>query len=157
MPNEFNSKLTLASVQICAPRHRMSQKWRLYNCIDGFMIMKMRAVGKFKTSTIVSLTLAAALLGSVAAHAQSEQSAAHHHVHHHYSPNHALHHRYMARGPATAPGAATAAVAPAPQAGPFGLALPRIAPYPAGKGDGDGLSEDQNDCNKGCIGGNGPD
>jgi hypothetical protein len=34
--------------------------------------------------------------------------------------------------------------------------LPRIAPYPDNKGDEDGLSEDQNDCNKGCIDGNTP-
>ena len=40
---------------------------------------------------------------------------------------------------------------------PFGLALPHIAPYPDGKGDEDGLSEDPNDCNKGCIDGNTPD
>ena len=46
---------------------------------------------------------------------------------------------------------------PAPQAAPFGLALPHIAPYPDGKGDEDGLSEDQDDCNKGCIDGNTPD
>ena len=108
-----------------------------------------------KTSTIVSLTLAAALLGSVAADAQTEQAATHHRVHHYYPPHHAVHHRYIARGPAAAPSAATAAMAPAPQAGPFGLALPHIAPYPNGKGDEDGLSEDQNDCNKGCIDGNG--
>ena len=37
----------------------------------------------------------------------------------------------------------------------FGLALPHIAPYPNNKGDEDGLSEDQDDCNKGCIDGNG--
>jgi hypothetical protein len=123
----------------------------------AFTIVKRQAEGKVKMSTIVALTLAAALLGSVAAHAQTEQAAAHHHVHHYYPPHHAVHHRYMARGPAAAPGAATAAMAPAPQAGPFGLALPHIAPYPGGKGDEDGLSEDQNDCNKGCIDGNGPD
>jgi hypothetical protein len=37
------------------------------------------------------------------------------------------------------------------------LALPHIAPYPDNKGDADGLSEDQDDCNKGCIDGNTPD
>jgi hypothetical protein len=46
------------------------------------------------------------------------------------------------------------AAPPAPQAAPFGLALPHIAPYPNNKGDVDGLSEDGNDCNKGCIDGN---
>jgi hypothetical protein len=30
----------------------------------------------------------------------------------------------------------------------------RIAPYPKGKGDTDGLSRNPNDCNRGCIGGN---
>jgi hypothetical protein len=44
--------------------------------------------------------------------------------------------------------------APAPQAGPFGLALPHIAPYPDNEGDEDGLSRDPDDCMKGCIGGN---
>jgi hypothetical protein len=37
------------------------------------------------------------------------------------------------------------------------LAFPHIAPDPDNKGDGDGLSEDQNDCNKGCVDGNTPD
>ena len=46
-------------------------------------------------------------------------------------------------------------VAAPQQAAPFGLALPHIAPYPNNKGDEDGLSEDQDDCNKGCIDGNG--
>ncbi len=50
---------------------------------------------------------------------------------------------------------APAGVVAAPQAAPFGLALPHIAPYPNNKGDEDGLSEDQDDCNKGCIDGNG--
>jgi hypothetical protein len=48
-------------------------------------------------------------------------------------------------------------MAPAPQAAPFGLSLPHIAPYPDGKGDEDGMSEDEDDCNKGCIDGNGAD
>jgi hypothetical protein len=34
------------------------------------------------------------------------------------------------------------------------LAWPCIAPCPVGKGNEDRLSEDQNDCNKGCIDGN---
>ena len=33
------------------------------------------------------------------------------------------------------------------------LKWPKIAPYPPGQGDTDGLSFDINDCNKGCIGG----
>ncbi len=36
---------------------------------------------------------------------------------------------------------------------PAPLAWPRIAPYPQGQGDTDGLSTDIDDCNKGCIGG----
>ncbi len=60
---------------------------------------------------------------------------------------------WLLQGPARRPVVA----APAPQAGPLGLAWPHIAPYPNGKGDEDGLSEDQDDCNKGCIDGNTPD
>ncbi len=108
-----------------------------------------------KTSSTIALALATVLSGSLAAYAQTEQPTVHHHaVHHHYAPHHSVHH-YVAHGPATTP--ATAAAAPAPQAAPFGLALPHIAPYPDNKGDGDGLSEDPNDCNKGCIDGNTPD
>ena len=58
---------------------------------------------------------------------------------------HTVHHH-------TAP--APVVTAPAPQAGPFGLALPHIAPYPDNQGDEDGLSRDPDDCMKGCIGGN---
>jgi hypothetical protein len=124
----------------------------------AFMIMKNASTeGEVKTSTLVALALAAALLGSVAAHAQTEPLTAHHPVHLYYPPHHAVHHRHVAHGPAMAPAPVPAAAAPAPQAGPFGLALPHIAPYPDGKGDEDGLSEDQDDCNKGCIDGNGPD
>ncbi len=36
---------------------------------------------------------------------------------------------------------------------PAPLAWPKIAPYPPGQGDTDGLSTDIDDCNKGCIGG----
>ena len=35
---------------------------------------------------------------------------------------------------------------PAPQ-----FELPRVAPYPPGQGDADGLSRNPEDCNKGCI------
>ena len=107
-----------------------------------------------KTSSTIALALAAALVGSVAADAQTEQPTVHHHVHHYYPPRHAVHHHYVA-APAAVP--ATAAMAPTPQALPFGLALPHISPYRDGKGDEDGLSEDPDDCNKGCIDGNGPD
>ena len=108
-----------------------------------------------KTSTTIALALAVALSGSLAAHAQTEQPAVHHHTHH-YAPHHAVHHHYVAHGPAMAP-AGVVVAPPAPQAAPFGLALPHIAPYPDNKGDEDGLSEDPNDCNKGCIDGNTPD
>lgn len=71
----------------------------------------------------------------------------HHHVH-----NQPYHGRgFEAHNPAAAP--AAAATTAAPQAAPFGLSWPHIAPYPNNKGDEDGLSEDTNDCNKGCVGG----
>ena len=106
-----------------------------------------------KTSTTIALALAMALSGSFAAHAQTEQPNVHHHTQHH-APHHTAHHHAVAHGPAMAP---VVLAPPAPQAAPFGLALPHIAPYPDNKGDEDGLSEDQNDCNKGCIDGNTPD
>jgi hypothetical protein len=102
------------------------------------------------TSTTIALALAMALSGSLAAYAQTEQPNVHHHTHH-YAPHHAVHPHY-ARGPAMAP--APVVVAPsAPSAAPFGLALPHIAPYPDNKGDEDGLSDDTDNCNKGCVGG----
>jgi hypothetical protein len=104
-----------------------------------------------KTSTTLALALAMALSGSLAAYAQAEQPIVHHHPHHD-APGHAVHHHYVAHGPAMAP--APVATSPAPQAGPFGLALPHIAPYPDNQGDEDGLSRDPDDCMKGCIGGN---
>jgi hypothetical protein len=58
----------------------------------------------------------------------------------------------MRQGPAIAR-APVVAAPPAPQAAPFGLALPHIAPYPDNKGDEDGLSDDTDNCNKGCVGG----
>jgi hypothetical protein len=72
----------------------------------------------------------------------------------HHPRHHAYHHLPVVRDAAPAPAPTAAA---APQAAPLGLALPRIAPYPDGKGDEDGLSDDRNDCNKGCIDGNTPD
>jgi hypothetical protein len=112
-----------------------------------------------RTSTTVALALATVLSGSLAAYAQTEHPAPYHHdhVHHYVGPHHTVHHHYVAHGPAPAPVPATAAAIPAPEAAPFGLALPHIAPYPDGKGDEDGMSEDQDDCNKGCIDGNTPD
>jgi hypothetical protein len=109
--------------------------------------------------TSIALALATLLSGSLAAYAQSEQPTRYYQVHHHHGPHHTVHNHFVGHNPAEAP-APTAAVtnpAPAPQAVPFGLAFPHIAPYPDGKGDEDGLSEDPNDCNKGCIDGNTPD
>ena len=103
-----------------------------------------------KTSTTIALALATVLSGSLAAYAQTEQPTPyhHHHVHRFQGPHHTVHHHFVAHNPAEAPAA---------QATPFGFALPHIAPYPDGKGDEDGLSEDEDDCNKGCIDGNTPD
>ena len=105
--------------------------------------------------TSIALALATLLSSSLAAYAQTEQPTTpyhHNHVHHVEGPHRTIHHHFVAHNPAEAPAATTAA----PQAAPFGLALPHIAPYPDNKGDEDGLSEDQDDCNKGCIDGNTP-
>ena len=105
--------------------------------------------------TSIALALATLLSSSLAAYAQTEQSTTpyhHNHVHHVEGPHHTVHQHFVVHNPAETPAATTAA----PQAAPFGLALPHIAPYPDGKGDEDGLSEDQDDCNKGCIDGNTP-
>jgi hypothetical protein len=100
-----------------------------------------------KTSTTIALALATLLSGSLAAYAQTEQPATNPHHRHH------VHHRIpAARETVVAP--VVAAPPPAAQAAPFGLSWPHVAPYPDGKGDEDGLSEDVNDCNKGCIDGN---
>ncbi len=102
------------------------------------------------TSTLMALVLAGLLAAPVVAAAQTTP---YHHsqVHRLKGPHHAVHHRFAA--PAPTPVAAPAA----PAANPFGLSLPHVAPYPDGKGDEDGLSEDPDDCNKGCIDGNTPD
>jgi hypothetical protein len=63
-----------------------------------------------------------------------------------------------------ASGAVSVATVPAwtPFQGPFispfatpprPLEWPKIAPYPPGEGDTDGLSRNVDDCNKGCIDG----
>ena len=115
--------------------------------------------GEMKASSIGALALATLLSGSLAAYAQTEPATPNHHYHaHHYVGSHHTVHRHDgAHGPAMAPVPAAAAAKPAPQTAPFGLALPHIAPYPNSKGHADGLSEDQDDCNKGCIDGNTPD
>jgi hypothetical protein len=111
-----------------------------------------------KTSTTIALALATLLSAPLAAYAQTEQSTPYHryHVHHYQGPHHTVHHRFEAHKPVAAPAQAAATTA-APQAAPFGLSWPHIAPYPDNRGDEDGLSEDPNDCNKGCIDGNTPD
>jgi hypothetical protein len=118
--------------------------------------VRLAREAEVKTFSTVAFALVAALSGSLAASAQTEQPAVHQ-DHHIYQPHHAVHHHHYAAAPAQAAEPAPVVTAPAPQAGPFGLALPHIAPYPDGKGDEDGLSEDEDDCNKGCIDGNGAD
>jgi hypothetical protein len=108
-----------------------------------------------RTSTTLALALATSLSGSLAAYAQTEQPTPYRHnqVHRFHGPHHTVHHRFEAHNPAPAAAPAAAAATVAPQAAPFGLSWPHIAPYPDNKGDEDGLSEDENDCNKGCIDG----
>jgi hypothetical protein len=109
-----------------------------------------------KITTAFLLAFSVSIAGISVAYGEDAAPATHHPYHH---PHHRYHRlpaaRDAARTPEPAP--AAAAITPAPQAAPFGLAFPHIAPYPDGKGDEDGLSEDPNDCNKGCIDGNTPD
>jgi hypothetical protein len=109
--------------------------------------------------TSIALALATLLSSSLAAYAQTEQPTPHHRyqVHRFHGPHHTVHHHFVAHNPATEPAPAATATTAAAQAAPFGLSWPHIAPYADGKGDEDGTSEDQNDCNKGCIDGNTPD
>ena len=85
----------------------------------------------------------------------AEPAAPYHHdkVHRYEGPHHTVHHRFVAHNPAPAAAPVVVSPAPAPQGQPFGLSFPHIAPYPNNKGDEDGLSDDVNDCNKGCVGG----
>jgi hypothetical protein len=106
-----------------------------------------------------ALALAISLSGPIAAYAQTAAPTIpyhHSHVHRFQGPHHYVRHRFLAHNPppAPAPAPVAATTTAAPQALPFGLAFPHIAPYPDGKGDEDGLSEDENDCNTGCIDGN---
>jgi hypothetical protein len=115
--------------------------------------------GEVKTSVIVALAFAVSMAAPIAAAAQTAEPAApnhHYKIHRHRGPLHTIHRHSVAHNPA--PPAAPVVVGPAraSQAQPFGLAFPHIAPYPNNKGDEDGLSEDVNDCNKGCIDGNAP-
>ncbi len=103
-----------------------------------------------KMSSTLALAFAMSVAAPVATYAQTAEPTYHYHHHVH---RHVHHHAVAAQ---TRPAAVTpVAVSPPPaQAQPFGLAFPHIAPYPDNKGDEDGLSEDVNDCNKGCIDGN---
>ena len=102
------------------------------------------AGGEVKTSSIAAFVLATVLSGSPAAYAQAEQPTI-------TSPSTPgpSHRSPPFRGaqPGPSPERAAATTA-APQTAPFGLALPHIAPYPDGKGDEDGMSEDQDDATR---------
>jgi hypothetical protein len=109
-----------------------------------------------EVKSIAVQSIALAVCVSLPAIATAQESASqppggyHHTVRHHVHNGERSHvHRFEARNLAAVPAATTAA----PQAAPFGLSWPHIAPYPDNKGDEDGLSEDTNDCNKGCVGG----
>jgi hypothetical protein len=106
-----------------------------------------------RKSTTLALALVVSFAGLSLAYATEDVAPMpphHHHRAHHRLP--------VVREAAPAPEPAAAApAAVAPQAAPFGLAWPHIAPYRDGKGDEDGTSEDEDDCNKGCIDGNTPD
>jgi hypothetical protein len=105
-----------------------------------------------RTTTALALAFALSFASLSVAYATEDAPPATHPYHHHYR----VHHRIPAVRH-TAPAPVVVAPPPAAQPAPFGLAWPHIAPYPDGKGDEDGLSEDPNDCNKGCIDGNTPD
>jgi hypothetical protein len=103
-----------------------------------------------KTSTTIALTLAALMLGPLAAFAQTDQPAPYRHdpVHRYHRPHHIVHHRLVAHNPAEAPAAG-------PAGSPPPATNPMFKPYAhPGEGDDDGLSRDPDDCMKGCIGGN---
>ncbi len=109
--------------------------------------------------SIAALGMGLAACVSIPAIAIAQEPAAqapggyHHTVHHHFHDGQHYHvHRFETHNPA-AGAPASAAATPAPQAAPFGLSWPHIAPYPSNKGDEDGLSGDTDDCNKGCVGG----
>ena len=67
----------------------------------------------------------------------------HHHVHHHVAPH--------VEAQAAQPDPVQASV---PHPAPAPSVFPAIAPYPDNKCDEDGLSDNVNDCNKGCVDGN---
>jgi hypothetical protein len=109
-----------------------------------------------KSIAVLGIGLAACLSVPAIAIAQAPAlqapSGYHHTIHHHVHNGQHYHvHRFEAHNPAVAP--AAAATTAVPQAAPFGLSWPHIAPYPDNKGDEDGLSGNTDDCNKGCIDG----
>jgi len=112
-----------------------------------------------KTSNTLALAFVISLAGPVAAYAQTAEPTFpyhHYHYHHFQGPHlrHHVYHHFVAKNPPPVTAPVVVAPPPASQAQPFGLSWPHIAPYPDNKGDEDGLSEDQNDCNKGCVDGN---
>jgi hypothetical protein len=117
---------------------------------------------EMKSIAVLGIVLAACVSVPAIAFAQEPAPEApsgyHHTVHHHYhNGQHYQVHRFEAHNPAHAATPVVAAPPPPAQAAPFGLSWPHIAPYPNNKGDEDGMSEDEDDCNKGCIDGNTPD
>jgi hypothetical protein len=122
-------------------------------------------------SKALTIAIAMSLASSCPAEAQDPVSPTHPAAHHSQKVHHRIPavrdqareeraHRVPAvRDTSSSPVAPPVVVAtpPAVPAQPFGLAFPHIAPYPDNKGDEDGTSEDENDCNKGCIDGNGAD
>ena len=109
-----------------------------------------------KLSNTLALAFAISSAGPIAAYAQTAAPTVpyHHYRYHRFQgPHHYVHHHFVAHNPPPVVAPVVVAPPPAP-AQPFGLAFPHIAPYPDGKGDEDGLSEDIQDCNKGCIDGN---
>jgi len=110
-----------------------------------------------KSITVLGIALAACASvpgTAVAQKAVLQPAPVYRHILHHRFHKGERHdvHRFEAR-PVRPAAPAAASTAAAPQAAPFGLSWPHIAPYPDGKGDEDGLSEDPDDCNKGCIDG----
>jgi hypothetical protein len=101
-----------------------------------------------KIFATMALAFVTTLSGSCA-YAQTEHPNVHHHTHQHY-PSHAVHHHYVARAPVVTSERAGAEIG----AAPFPTD-PMFRPYAdPGQGDEDGLSQDPDDCMKGCIGGN---
>ncbi len=112
-----------------------------------------------KTSITLSLAYVISLAGPIAAYAQTAApTLPYHHYHYHrfqgpHLHHHVVHH-FESKHPSPVAAPVVVAPPPAAPAQPFGLSWPHIAPYPDNKGDEDGLSEDRNDCNTGCIDGN---